>query len=132
MRAGTSPEGLPIGVQVVARPWREDVALAAAQHIEATLGGWQAPALRFKRGGRAGRRAGYRCLAAGSPWVTSAPRGPKKAIIAVAASMLTATYILRDGVPHKELGSEHLTRSNTAKRLQSVSKILVSRLKSVP
>ena len=25
LRAGTSPEGLPIGIQVVARPWREDV-----------------------------------------------------------------------------------------------------------
>src|SRR5690606_1786008 len=31
VRAGTSPEGLPIGVQVVAREWREDVALAVAQ-----------------------------------------------------------------------------------------------------
>ena len=27
---GTSPEGLPIGVQLVARPWRDDLALAAA------------------------------------------------------------------------------------------------------
>jgi amidase len=34
VRAGTSPEGLPLGVQVVARPWREDVALAAARQIE--------------------------------------------------------------------------------------------------
>jgi amidase len=41
VRAGTSPEGLPIGVQVVARPWREDVALAAARQIETTLGGWR-------------------------------------------------------------------------------------------
>jgi len=41
VRAGTSPEGLPIGVQVVARPWREDVALAVAQHIEKALGGWR-------------------------------------------------------------------------------------------
>jgi amidase len=41
VRGGTSPEGLPIGVQVVARPWREDVALAVAQHIESVLGGWQ-------------------------------------------------------------------------------------------
>jgi amidase len=40
VRAGTSPEGLPIGVQVVARPWREDVALAVAQQIERALGGW--------------------------------------------------------------------------------------------
>jgi amidase len=31
VRGGTSPEGLPIGVQVVARPWREDVALALAK-----------------------------------------------------------------------------------------------------
>lgn len=45
VRAGTSPEGLPIGVQVVSRPWREDVALAVAQHIEAALGGWQCPPL---------------------------------------------------------------------------------------
>ncbi len=43
VRAGTSSEGLPIGVQVVARPWREDVALAVAQHIETALGGWQRP-----------------------------------------------------------------------------------------
>jgi amidase len=43
VRAGTSPQGLPIGVQVVARPWREDVALAVAQHIETALGGWQPP-----------------------------------------------------------------------------------------
>jgi amidase len=45
VRAGTSPEGLPIGVQVVARPWRENVALAAAGQIEATLGGWSPPPL---------------------------------------------------------------------------------------
>ncbi len=45
VRGGTSPEGLPIGVQVVARPWREDVALAVAQHLEAALGGWQRPTL---------------------------------------------------------------------------------------
>jgi len=45
VRAGTSPERLPIGVQVVARPWREDIALAVAQHIESVLGGWQMPEL---------------------------------------------------------------------------------------
>ena len=45
VRGGTSPEGLPIGVQVVARPWREDVALAVAQHIETVLGGWKRPPL---------------------------------------------------------------------------------------
>ena len=45
VRAGTSPEGLPIGVQIVARPWREDVALAVARHIETAFGGWQPPPL---------------------------------------------------------------------------------------
>jgi amidase len=45
VRGGTSPEGLPIGVQVAARPWREDVALAAARQIESALGGWQRPPL---------------------------------------------------------------------------------------
>ena len=43
VRGGTSPEGLPIGVQVVSRPWREDVALAVAQYLETALGGWQPP-----------------------------------------------------------------------------------------
>ncbi len=45
VRCATSPEGMPIGVQVVARPWREDVALAAANLLEQTLGGWQPPPL---------------------------------------------------------------------------------------
>jgi amidase len=45
VRAGTSPEGLPIGVQLVARPWREDVALAAAKVVEAATGGWKPPPL---------------------------------------------------------------------------------------
>jgi amidase len=43
VRAGTSPEGLPIGVQVVARPWREDVALALAARVEEATGGWLPP-----------------------------------------------------------------------------------------
>ena len=43
VRGGTSPDGLPTGVQIVARPWREDVALAVAQHLENELGGWQRP-----------------------------------------------------------------------------------------
>ncbi len=45
VRAGTSPEGMPIGVQVVARPWREDVSLALAAVIEQATGGWQEPPL---------------------------------------------------------------------------------------
>ncbi len=43
VRAGWMPNGLPIGVQVVARPWREDMALAAAQVIENASGGFQPP-----------------------------------------------------------------------------------------
>lgn len=45
VRGGTSPDGLPIGVQVLTRPWREDVALAVARYLESELGGWQAPEL---------------------------------------------------------------------------------------
>jgi len=43
VRVGTSPEGLPLGVQVAARPWREDVALALVRHLEQTFGGWKKP-----------------------------------------------------------------------------------------
>jgi len=43
VRAGTSAEGLPIGVQIVAAPGREDVALAAAKHVESALGGFRPP-----------------------------------------------------------------------------------------
>lgn len=43
VRCGASPEGLPIGVQAVARPWREDVSLAIASALEAALGGWRRP-----------------------------------------------------------------------------------------
>ncbi|MDD5482343.1 MAG: amidase [Kiritimatiellae bacterium] len=43
VRAGTAPDELPIGVQIVSRPWREDVALAVGHVIERSLGGWQPP-----------------------------------------------------------------------------------------
>ncbi len=45
VRCGTSAEGLPIGVQLVAHPWREDVALAVAHYLETNLGGWQSPSV---------------------------------------------------------------------------------------
>jgi len=50
VRCGTSIEGLPIGVQAVARPWHEEVALAVAQHLETALGGYQRPALAASTG----------------------------------------------------------------------------------
>ena len=43
VRCGASSEGLPIGVQVIARPWREDVSLAVAGWLESVFGGWQKP-----------------------------------------------------------------------------------------
>ncbi|WP_375463533.1 amidase [uncultured Methylobacterium sp.] len=45
VRVGTSPEGMPIGVQVAAHPWREDVALALARHLEDSFGGWSRPSI---------------------------------------------------------------------------------------
>jgi len=45
VRAGTSPEGLPLGIQMVGRPWTEHVVLAVASHIESKTGGWQRPPL---------------------------------------------------------------------------------------
>ena len=36
--AGRTAEGLPIGVQVVARPWRDDVALAVAGYLQQVCG----------------------------------------------------------------------------------------------
>lgn len=43
VRAGTSKDGLPIGVQIVTKPFCEHVGIAIAQHIEATTGGWVMP-----------------------------------------------------------------------------------------
>ncbi|MGI9319619.1 MAG: amidase [bacterium] len=44
VRAGTSADGiLPIGVQIVAAPWREDITLALAKRIETLLGGYRQP-----------------------------------------------------------------------------------------
>ena len=45
VRGGWSPAGLPVGVQIVARPWRDDIALAVAQYLEEALGGYQRPPL---------------------------------------------------------------------------------------
>lgn len=45
VRAGAAENGLPIGVQIIAPPWREDVALAIARFLQDALGGWQPPPL---------------------------------------------------------------------------------------
>jgi len=51
----------------------------------------------------------------------SSKHGPKKAVCAVAASMLTAIYhMLKDGTEHRDLGADHFDRRPTevkAKRL---------------
>lgn len=43
VRAGTSSTGQPLGVQIVGKPWREDVVLALARQIEQSLGGYHMP-----------------------------------------------------------------------------------------
>ena len=43
VRVGASPEGLPIGAQVITRAWREDVAVALAAALESGLGGYRPP-----------------------------------------------------------------------------------------
>jgi len=45
VRCGASDTGLPIAVQVVAHPWREDVALAVAGWLEQAFGGWKPPTI---------------------------------------------------------------------------------------
>ena len=44
VRAGTSSENyLPVGVQVVAAPWREDRVIALLKEIESRFGGYSPP-----------------------------------------------------------------------------------------
>jgi Asp-tRNA(Asn)/Glu-tRNA(Gln) amidotransferase A subunit family amidase len=40
---GRSPEGLPIGVQIVGRPWEEEQVLAVAAALEKECGAWRRP-----------------------------------------------------------------------------------------
>ena len=42
---GTSPEGLPIGVQVVGRPFEEELVLTVADATERGCGGYRRPPL---------------------------------------------------------------------------------------
>ena len=43
VRAGTSKDDLPIGIQIAATSWREDIVLAALSLVEQSIGGWQHP-----------------------------------------------------------------------------------------
>ncbi|MEJ1963675.1 MAG: amidase family protein [Gammaproteobacteria bacterium] len=47
VRAGTSTDdpGMPLGVQVIGRPWREDHVIAALALIERESGGYRRPSL---------------------------------------------------------------------------------------
>jgi len=54
-----------------------------------------------------------------------ARRGSRKAILAVAASMLTAAYhMLRNGVEYADLGADHFIRHDTSKTIQRLLKRL--------
>jgi amidase len=43
VRCGETSTGLPIGVQIAAAPWREDIVLSVARRLEEIFGGWQPP-----------------------------------------------------------------------------------------
>ena len=54
-----------------------------------------------------------------------ARRGAKKAILAVAASMLTAAFhMLRDGTEYADLGREHFDRQDKSKTIRRLLKRL--------
>lgn len=56
-----------------------------------------------------------------------ARRGPQKAIVAVAASLLRAIYgILRDGVPYRSLGADHFDTVGRERRKQRLVRQLTS------
>ena len=48
MPVGRSPEGMPIGVQVAARPFEDEVALGVAGIVDRAFG-FSAPALAVRR-----------------------------------------------------------------------------------
>ncbi|MDQ1591796.1 MAG: amidase [Pyrinomonadaceae bacterium] len=49
--AGRTRAGLPVGVQIIGRPFDEQLVLAAARIVEAALGGWQPPPAALPSGG---------------------------------------------------------------------------------
>jgi hypothetical protein len=54
-----------------------------------------------------------------------AKRGPTKAIVAVAASLLTAVYfMLRHDVPYRDLGAHYFDRHDTSRAAARLTKRL--------
>ena len=54
-------------------------------------------------------------------------RGPKKAVVAVAASILTAAYhILRDGVAYCDLGGDYFDRRDRSSVVRRLSRRIES------
>lgn len=49
--AGRTRAGLPVGVQIIGRPFAERLVLAAARVVEAALGGWRMPEIALPSGG---------------------------------------------------------------------------------
>jgi amidase len=45
VRAGTSPEKMPLGIMLTGQPWREDIVLAAMSAVEGKFGGWSKPSI---------------------------------------------------------------------------------------
>jgi amidase len=43
VRCGSTSDGLPVGVQIVGRPWQDATVLAVAGHLEKVFGGWRPP-----------------------------------------------------------------------------------------
>jgi len=49
VRCGETSTGLPVGVQIAAAPWREDIVLGVALRLEVIFGGWQAVEFHARR-----------------------------------------------------------------------------------
>ena len=45
VRSGQTLDGLPISVQVIAKPWHEHIAIAVMEQVESEYGGWTPPNL---------------------------------------------------------------------------------------
>jgi len=50
IRCGSSSNGLPMGIQIAAKPWQDHHSIALAEQIEKNFGGWHPPNLMEKMG----------------------------------------------------------------------------------